>query len=227
MTTFARVATSAPQLDPLKSVNWVFGMVVGPDDLLQEHEYLAARSRLLASGALGYGTVDGLQVRVVADGVDGPEVLVTQGEAIMPAGDLVWVCPDQCAKLNPWLVEHASEIGPLVSSSPPVPLRLFVVLCPASGLCDDVPIPGEPCRSEDDLMAPSRRRDSFRLDLRLEPPAQTEEWSLRRFAEWLAKIPLVSGTTGTLDGFLDAIRSATSPVDDGSPVPSSPTAHRC
>jgi len=55
---------------------------------------------------------------------------------------------------------------------------------------DPVPIAGEPCRSADDLMAPSRLVDDFRLELRMTPPPQQEEDAIRDFVAWLDQIQI-------------------------------------
>jgi hypothetical protein len=85
-----------------------------------------------------------------------------------------------------------------------------------------IPIPGEPCRSEDDSLAPSRVQDDFRLELRFTPPEQQEEDALRDFVEWLRQIEIADGmeSFATLDEFLVAIRAAVQFV--GSPPQSPP-----
>ena len=64
-------------------------------------------------------------------------------------------------------------------------ITLHLVLCYADCLTRLVPIPGEPCRSEDELMKPSRIADDYRLELRASPPAQVEEDAVRDFVRWL------------------------------------------
>src|SRR5262249_2096973 len=70
-----------------------------------------------------------------------------------------------------------------------------------------VPIPGEPCRSEDELKAPSRLMDDFLLELTFAPPVQTEEDALREFMRWLKDIPIVSGASTNLEEFPAAGRT--------------------
>jgi hypothetical protein len=85
-----------------------------------------------------------------------------------------------------------------------------------------VPIAGEPCRSEDQLMAPSRVKDDFCLQLRLTKPNQREEDAIRDFVVWLRQIPVPEfGKSTPLDEFLDGIRAAVASWST-SPPPSSP-----
>jgi hypothetical protein len=77
--------------------------------------------------------------------------------------------------------------------SPPAPpvageagaITLFLTLSAAECLTRPVPIPGEPCRSEVELMAPSRIADDYGLQLSDKPPQQVEEDALRDFIRWL------------------------------------------
>jgi hypothetical protein len=70
-----------------------------------------------------------------------------------------------------------------------------------------VPIPGEPCRNEAELTAASRVTDDFSLELRFEPPKQSEEKAARKFVEKLKHIKIIeSGVSIPLDKFIKAIR---------------------
>jgi hypothetical protein len=178
-------------------------MVLGVDDFTQEFAYLAGRDQWLARDAIGYGTLSGLAVFVEDGGVDGPRLRVAAGSAVVPSGKLVCVPADQCCVLNKWLAkpENAKTViqllgggspplSPPMSSplSPPASsgtISLYLTLCYADCLTAPVPIPGEPCRSEDELMAPSRVADDFCLELRAEAPPQIEEDALRDFVRWL------------------------------------------
>ena len=124
----------------------------------------------------------------------GPRVSVAPGSAVTPCGRLVCVSPAQCAVLNEWLARHDAEVrerlaalglgprrldGPRPHPRPrrerrharPRPSRRTSCSARRDCLTDDLPIPGEPCRTEDALSAPSRVKDDFRLELRLDPPA--------------------------------------------------------
>ena len=92
------------------------------------------------------------------------------------------------------------------------------MLCYAECPGDEVLIPGEPCRSEDDLRAPSRIADDVRLELRLTPPAQPEEDAVRRFVRALRRAVVVvedEAPSGTLAEFLALVRRLEAPI--GSP----------
>ena len=71
--------------------------------------------------------------------------------------------------------------------SPPQPLTVYVVLCYRECETDPVPIPGGPCRTQEDSTAASRITDDFQLKLVLEPPPQVEENAVRRFGASLVE----------------------------------------
>jgi hypothetical protein len=195
--------------NPAKHVNFNVGMVLGVDDFTQEFAYLSGRDQWLARDLIGYGTVRGLNVRIEVDALKGPRVVVEAGVALNPRGQLICVPAAQCAYLKDWTADHSADITPHVSSPPDSDLQLYVVLCYRNCPTDDVPIAGEPCRSEDKLMAPSRLSDDFVLELRLERPNQREEDAVRDFMAWLKQVHISQVDASTpLDQFLQAIRDA-------------------
>ena len=216
--------------DPSQHVNYARGMVLGVDDFVQEFAYLDGHTRWLAREAVGYGTVTGLRVRIEDDGSEGPRVHVHAGSALMPSGKLVCVAADQCAILNRWLAkpDNAAIVTRLLSPSsppmsPPLPpapgesgeITLYLTLCESECLTRPVPIPGEPCRSEDALMADSRVADDFKLELREAAPAQVEEDALRDFVRWLrGSVQAVDASPAPAADeavWLDALRQAAQP----------------
>lgn len=210
--------------DPTKHVNFTYGMVLGVADFKQEFGYLSSRDQWMCRDLIGYGTVSGLSVAVDVDAT-GPRVIVNPGVAATPRGEMVRVALAQCANLNEWLsgasqVKHLQERGtPLTTTTDRV--DVYVALCYRGCPTDKVPIPGEPCRQEDDLIAPSRLMDDFTLELRWDPPDQPDEAALRDFVDWLSHIPIVDGPSSLpLDKFIDAIRDAAFLV--GSPPASPP-----
>jgi hypothetical protein len=217
-------ALAIPLPDPTKRVNYVLGMVLGVGDFTQEHAWLSERDRWLARDLLGYGTVSGLQVTTTT-GSRGPEVQVGAGAALTPRGRLVRVAPTQCASLNDWLAAHGDQVSARVTS-PPGPLRLYLVLRFAECETDAVPIPGEPCRSEEDATAPSRVADDFALELRFDPPDQREEGAVRDFVAWVQrKIEVVADAApgASVDELLAELRAAVVPSSPpGDPVGSPP-----
>ncbi len=197
--------------NPAKHVNFNVGMVLGVDDFTQEFAYLSGRDQWLARDLIGYGTVRGLNVRMEVDAIKGPRVVVEAGVALSPRGQLICVPAAQCAYLKDWVADHAEQITPQVSSPPDSDLQLYVVLCYRNCPTDDVPIAGEPCRSEDKLMAPSRLSDDFVLELRLQKPNQREEDAVRDFISWLKQVQVSQADPSTpIEDFLQAIRDAAS-----------------
>jgi hypothetical protein len=223
MSTFA--PSASPQVtpyDPSKHVNYSIGMVLGVDDFNQEFTYLDGRNRRIVRDLLGYGVVAGLQVAVDVDAVRGPRVQVAPGEAVSPSGRLLCVSPAQCAYLNEWLAANPDEIDAL-GSPPPSAVALAVVACWNEVATDEVPIPGEPCRSDSELMAASRLQDSFSLQLRTAAPAQIEEQTVREFVAWARRIPLSGGSgAGGIDGFMASLRAAAGLTGSSRSSPPSP-----
>ena len=183
-------------VDATQHVNFAKGMVLGVDDFRQEFAYLSGRDQWLVRDAIGYGTVSGLRVFFENDGADGPRLHVTAGSALVPSGKHVCVGSDQCATLNKWLAraENAAIVSDLLNVGSPVlsppavtsgTIALYLTLCYRDCLTRPVPVPGEPCRAQDELMADSRVADDYRLELRKDPPVQVEEDAVRDFARWL------------------------------------------
>lgn len=219
MSCFSTVSavTANSVTDFTKHVNYTAGMILGVDDFTQEFAYLAGRNRWLARDALGYGTISGLSIEIEEDTKEGFRVLVNPGVALSPRGQLICVPSAQCAFLDQWLAAaDQTELDKRITrkntsppSSPPLEdeLTLYVVLCYRDCPDDQVPIPGEPCRSEDELTAPSRIKDDFSLELRYDAPRQAEEKAVRDYVEWLRQIKLTSsGVSTPLEDFIKAIR---------------------
>jgi hypothetical protein len=220
MSSFA--PSALPQVappDPTKHVNYSLGMVLGVDDFTQEFAYLAGHDQRIVRDLIGYGVVAGLRVTVDVDAIRGPRVQVTPGEAVTPSGKLVCVSPTQCAYIDDWLQANLHEVEAL-GSPPPDSVSLAVVLCYRECETDKVPIPGEPCRTDEELMAPSRLAESFALELRLAPAAQLEEDAVRDFVAWVRSLPVVDGPGPGVDVFLETLRTAADL--EGSPPASPP-----
>lgn len=160
---FAALAIKKP--DSLKRVNYPFGLVLGVDEFVQEQAYLLEQDRGHNRLLHGYGTVWGLGITVPHE-IDLPEVRVAPGAAIVPAGMRICVPHYMCAKLNDWLgaAERQKALREWFGD-PEFELSLCVVLCYRECQTDIVPLPGEPCRSEEETRAPSRIQDSFELKL--------------------------------------------------------------
>jgi hypothetical protein len=210
--------------DPTKHVKYTLGMVLGVDDFTQEFAYLSGRDQWGARDLIGYGTASGLRVAVEVENA-APQVLVTPGVAVSPRGQLIRVAPAQCADLNLWLASRREELGRRLAgvAGNRAQLGLYVVLGYRECATDMVPIPGEPCRSQEETMAPSRLADDFRLELRLDAPEQSEEDALRDFVEWLGQVEVTDepGSFAEIEELEKAIRDAVS-FGDQSPPPSPP-----
>jgi hypothetical protein len=198
--------------DPSKHVRYTRGMVLGVDDFTQEFAYLSGRDEWLARDAIGYGTLSGLKVRTEPDGPS-TRAVVTRGVALSPRGQMIRVCSEQCADLHDWIATHRTELQPHLerqsATAPDATVNLYVVLCYRECPTDPLPIPGEPCRPDDEVMAESRTTDDFRLELRFEPPDQREEDALRAFVAWLSAIEIAEdGEFPGIDEFSRAIREA-------------------
>lgn len=210
MSCFSSKVTTATvaETDPTKHVNYNLGMVLGVDDFTQEFAYLSGRDQWMARDLIGYGTVRGLRVGIENDD-KGPRVVVEPGVAVSPRGQMICVPSAQCAYLRDSLEARAEELGKHLGSPPLSSVQLYVVLCYRDCPTDNVPIAGEPCRSEDELMAPSRLVDDFCLELRFDKPNQREEEAIRDFVKWLKQIVVTpAGPSTSLEQFLDAIRAA-------------------
>jgi hypothetical protein len=217
---------TAAVVDATQHVNFAKGMVLGVDDFRQEFAYLSGRDQWLVRDAVGYGTATGLRVFFENDGTDGPRLHVTAGSALVPSGKHVCVGADQCAVINKWLAKpkNAAMVTAMVNGgspavspplSPPVTsatISLFLTLCYQDCLTRPVPVPGEPCRSQDELMADSRVADDFRLELRQHAPVQVEEDALRDFVRWLRTNVRIGNTSPPQSGddasWLAALRPA-------------------
>lgn len=208
------VGTKTP--DPTRHVNYVQGMVLGVDDFTQEFAYLAGRDQWLARDLLGYGTVRGLAVDIeddqgkTSDSLQKWKVTVTGGAALDPCGRLICVPRAQCGYLNDWLKGHADAVREKVTGAGSLDLgagSLDLYLTLAYGDCptDSVPIPGEPCRSDDELKAPSRIADDFVLELSVDPPTQMEDEWLRGFMAWLGKVRVNAATGVTPEKFAEEV----------------------
>ncbi len=213
--------------DPSLHVNYTKGMILGVDDFTQEFAYLAGRSQRIVREFAGYGTTCGLAV-TVEDTPDGPRIRISAGSAATPSGKLVCVSTDQCGIINQWLAKAETEtalrrhwaggsppVSPPVSPpSGPVNVSIYVALCYDDCMTLPVPIPGEPCRSEESQMADSRIADDYSLSLCLDPPVQTEDDALRDFAEWIANVPITDtgpSPSSSERAWVDALQAAAQP----------------
>lgn len=199
MSDFNSYALSQETLDPTKRVFYSTGLVLGVDEFMQQDLYFVERNRLHNRSLHGYGTVCGLGVSQRSS-TAGPEIVVTPGIAVNPQGQEIRVPMAQCARIDAWLARNRDQLEASLGSLPGSQVALNVVLCYRTCETDLVPIPGEPCRTQEDSMAPSRLADDFQLALVVADPGspdQVEEIITRRFGDLLGRIRL-SNTGGTL-----------------------------
>jgi len=211
--------------DPTKHVNFNLGMVLGVDDFTQEFAYLSGRDQWIARDLIGYGTARGLSVKIEKDTVKGPRVEVESGVAVSPRGQMICVPSARCAYLRDAIESRGAEVEEHLGSPLRNTVQLYIMLCYRDCPTDKVPIAGEPCRSEDELMAPSRLTDSFHLELSFKKPNQREEEAVRDFVTWLRQVEINETVSSTaLERFLDEIRAAAQPWFGSPPAspPSSP-----
>lgn len=163
-------------------VRYTSGLVLGVDEFEQEQAYLVERDRLLTRALHGYGVVHGLEVEVDRS-ESAPRILVRPGLGIDPRGQHVCVRRDQCALLDDWIAERTTEqlFGPEGAPSEAPEICVSVVL--RYGACekDFVPVPGEPCRTDESTTVPSRLADDFSLSFETaaERPPHGEEGAIR------------------------------------------------
>lgn len=184
-------AAASVLTDPTRHVNFSTGMVLGVDDYRTEFAYHAARAMWLMREAGGSGTLAGLAVSTELDDAGAPRVRVSAGSAAAPSGQLICVERDQCGSLNAWLArtEISAQVAALANKFVPntkVRLNVWLTLCYTHCAVAPVPIPGQPCRSEDDLMAPSRVADDYVIGLSLTPPRLSESRALTLYEAFLS-----------------------------------------
>ena len=161
MSDFQTAVADIRKLDPAKRVNYPFGLVLGVDEFLQEQTHFLEKHRRHNRMLHGFGTVAGLKVSAPAS-VDPPEIRVANGLAASRGGYDICVPNVMCAKVNDWLKANADALRDRFGDFPTT-VGVSVVLCYRECATDIVPVPGEPCRSDEDAMAPSRLADSFEL----------------------------------------------------------------
>jgi hypothetical protein len=209
---FSAVATAAAA-DPSRHVNFTAGMVLGVDDYRQEFAYHSARDKWIVRDFLGYGTLSGLAVSVEDDGTNGPRVRVTPGAAAAPSGQLICVGREQCGSFNAWLQrdEIKEELRKKTDGTPDpdhTTLNLFLTLCYVDCAVAEVPIPGEPCRSDENLMAPSRIADDYSLNFAFESPPMAEADAVPALEAFLTRLNVANGNPSDAAGFANALRIA-------------------
>jgi|GEM_PF-2168443 len=231
----ASPAAGPLRTDPAKRVNYTLGLVLGVDEFQQDQLYHAAARRGHDRLLHGYGTVWGLAVTPPGTGSD-PAIEVSPGVAVDRCGREICVPECMRVQLGPWLQRHRAALEGLYPNPAAQRLPLAVVLCHRECPSDTVPVPGEPCRSQEDAMAPSRIRESFELKLALRddapwnsPPqadptgltvfrlSQPEEQAVRAFGLLLARVQTTTDPLLSVNGeaeLLAGIRALADAIDE-------------
>ena len=185
MSDFNNETINQKTLDPYKRVKYSMGLVLGVDEFEQEQLYFLEKNRLHNRALHGYGTVCGLNVSIKEDKY---EVVVTPGIAVAPAGQEIRVPATQCGDIKLWFDRNQDDLKKSISKEGTV--KLYVVLCYRECEMDKVPVPGVPCRSQEESMVNSRIADDFELKLSLLPPPKIEEEIVRSFGKLLGRIEI-------------------------------------
>ncbi len=111
----------------------------------------------------GYGIVCGLRV-VPTRPPQRRYITVEPGVALDPWGREIVVCkPTEFELIKKGEPDPRDKLN-----------SLYVVITYRECDTDPVPVPGEPCREEEDHVVPSRVMETFQLDLRAEPPDEED-----------------------------------------------------
>jgi hypothetical protein len=161
--------------DPLRRLRFHYGQCLSAEDFEAEQRYFVLRQRLHNALLHGVGTVWGLAVRRQEPaGKAGERLICDPGLAIDPLGREIWVPQQLCLDLAALEARFWNDLGfPRVDPSDPgdgTIRRAYVVLRYEVCLTDAVPVIPLPCGDDQDGLAPSRLRDSFRLCLEAEAP---------------------------------------------------------
>ena len=103
-TMFQTASPTRQKLDPLKRVNYTFGLVLGVAEFQQSDTYFLAKHYLENRLLHGHGTGCGLEV--VAQTAPLLEVQVKPGWAINPKGQEIYVPQLMCVQVNDWLTAN-------------------------------------------------------------------------------------------------------------------------
>ena len=212
MSNFTTAAPKRLAVKPNKRVNYSLGLVLGVDEFEQEQTYFLERDRQHNRSLHGYGTVCGLNVTV-----NGSEINVSPGLAVDPRGRVIQVSQPQCGSLDEWLSVQANRDAVGAQGA----AQLYVVLCYRECKTNKVPIPGAPCRSEEDTMDYARISETFELQFKTLPPQASEEAAVRAFGDLLARVQVNAGGAGpfvTKDDMVDLVRDLLSTSPIGSPI---------
>ncbi len=168
-----KTQTASGKLNPNKRVKYSTGLVLGVDEFEQEQFFFLEQGRLHQRGLHGSGVVCGLDV--TWDDSD-KQINVSPGMAVDLHGRVIQVEQAQCGDPSDWF-------GRGVRGDK----QVYVLLCYRECESDDVPVPGAPCRSEDENVAPSRITSRFELRFSDKAPNSQFETAVRDFGDVMAR----------------------------------------
>ena len=188
-------STDNASVAPNKKVNYAFGMVLGVDDFKQEQTHSEWHHRQHSRLLHGYGTVCGLHVDQQIDENDELQIIVSDGYAVSPRGNLIWVDRAMCAWLQRWIDANQESLIPDETSI----ITVYINLCHDEVPTDLVPVAGQACAPIGDSQAPSRLQETFWAELSTQRPSQTAEDTIRYFGDLLGRIEIVADLPSPLE----------------------------
>jgi hypothetical protein len=215
------VSLTTGTLSPSQRVNYAFGMVLGLDEFLQEQLHRLGHESGHERFEHGYGTSSGLAASVApVAGATDFRVTITTGAGVDQWGRRFVVTCDQCADLGAWLAAQEAQTPGVVADhlGPSGELTAYVVASYGECLDDLVPLPGQPCSTSPQSMAPSRVRDAWNVELRWARPAMPRWDTDRRLARLLDGVDIVGGLPESDSDELaitEAVLALAAVADDG------------
>jgi hypothetical protein len=132
--------------NPLISLHYTYGMLLGKDDFVTEQAYHRGKAWLHNAWLHREGVVWGLGVEAV---LERDEIVVHAGFALAPNGEEMIVASDACVNVPAWLEKHRTDPGLVIATDPDSPgaeiFEAHIVLAPAACLARPVPSIAETC----------------------------------------------------------------------------------
>lgn len=163
---------------PLTRVRYLYGMLLGVDDLEDEQRYHLHAQRIHNALLHGFGTIRGLRVRDRRhEAYD--QLHVEPGMAIDPLGRSLYVAQDLCLDLSN-IPQELWDSLPEVSQQDCAPQgatrAAYVVARYCASLSDEVPAIAPPCSdSLEESSTWSRIVDSVAIELKAEEPKHLDD----------------------------------------------------
>lgn len=162
--------------DPLCSVRYNYGMLLGEEDFVADQAYHRGKHRLHGAWLHGAGVVWGLEVSLpqADDGTPTGDLQVGRGLALDPLGEELVVDRPWCVDVGQWLTVHRNDPDFVPTSGggagdDNIVFDAHVVVCFRTCLARPVPAMVDPCRTTTNGgadVACSRTVETVRLELR-------------------------------------------------------------